>query len=107
MAALYVACFVSDDANQLVRRLRLRDRARVDEHMLSIDHERVEGIIVDKVNLDIMACNVRRLENRPRVIRDKRFGFRVPDEAQLLGAYLPRLHRGESEPGECRDRPRK
>ena len=81
MPALYMSGFVRDDADQLIRRLRLRDRARVDEHMLSVDHERIERGVVDQVNLDIVTCDVRRLEDWRGVVRDKSLGFGIADKA--------------------------
>ena len=106
MAAMNVPGLVGDDANQLVRRLGLGDRAGIDEHVLSTDDERVERSVVNQVNLDIVARYVRRLEDRASVFRDESLGFRIANEASM-GARLPGLNGGESERGERCGRPRK
>ena len=52
MAAGDVAALMGDDPDHLIGRLGLHQRAGMHEHVVPVDHEGVEGAIVDEVNAD-------------------------------------------------------
>ena len=53
MAAGDMAGFVRQHADDLVRRLRIHQRAGIDEDALGVDDEGVEGAVVDDDDADV------------------------------------------------------
>ncbi len=76
MAAGDVAGLVRDHADDLVRRLGLQQRARVDEHAAAGD-EGVEARIVDQDDVDARFRQAGGLEDRPRVVAHQRLDLGV------------------------------
>jgi hypothetical protein len=85
MAAGEVAGLVREHADDLVRRLRLHDRAGIDEDAAAVGNERVEADLVDDHHLDVLLLQTRGAQDRPRVVAQELFGLGVTDEGQTLG----------------------
>ena len=49
-----MAGLVRDDADHLVRRVRYHERSGMHEHVVAIDDEGVEVLVVDEVDLDVL-----------------------------------------------------
>ena len=84
MAAGDVARFVGDDADHLVGSIGLHQGARVYEHVPAIEHEGVEGIILNDAHLDAPGTEPRRLENRLGVVVEDVLDLSVANEGQVL-----------------------
>ena len=84
VAADDVAGFVRDHADHLVRRLRLHQRAGVDEDVVPVEHEGVEGIVLHDAHLDAPRSESRRAEDRARVVVEQVLDLGVADERQVL-----------------------
>ena len=88
MAAGDMAAFMRDDADDLVRRVGLHQRAGMHEHVVPIHHEGVEGAVVDDMDLDILRAEAGGAEDGLGVVADERFGLRVADDACGVGAVV-------------------
>ena len=64
MAAGDVAGLVGEHADHLVRRIRLHDRAGIDEDAPAVGDEGVEGAAVDDHDLDVLLRQPGRLQER-------------------------------------------
>ena len=100
VAAGDMAAFVRDDADDLVRRLGLHQRAGVDEQAPSRD-EGVEGRIVDQHDADAGAGEARRLEDRPRVVAHQRLDLGVAHHRHALRKHGERLRQGDGDGDKC------
>ena len=65
VAAGDVAGLVRDDADHLVGRLRLHQRAGVHEHVAAVEHEGVEALVLHDAHLDAARAEAGSLEDRP------------------------------------------
>ena len=83
-----------DDADDLVGRLRLHQRAGVDEHAPA-GNEGVEARIVDQHDVDAGFGQAGRLEDRPRVVAHQRLDLGVAHHRRAL-----LRHRG-GQGGQC------
>ena len=84
VAAGDVARFVGEDADHLVRRIGLHERAGVHEDVAAVDDEGVEGIVVDDAHRDAAGAEPGSLEDLLRVVVEERLDFRIADERQAL-----------------------
>ena len=80
MATFDMAAFVGDDADQLIWRLRVHQRAGMDEHVVAVDDEGVEGAVVDDVDVDVLRAETRSVENRLRIGPQQQFRLGVADQ---------------------------
>ena len=76
--------FVRDHADHLVGRLRLHQRAGVDEDVAPVEHEGVEGIVLHDADLDAPGAEPGRAEDRLRVVGEQVLDLGVADERQVL-----------------------
>ena len=74
---------VRDDADHLVGRLGLQDRAVIDEHVEAVDHEGVEVLGFHDAHRDVRA-EPRRPEDRTRVVLEQVLGLGIADERDAL-----------------------
>ena len=80
MAAGDVAGFVRDHPDDLVWRIGDHQRARMHEHVVAVDDEGVEVLVVDKVDADVLGAEPGGAEDWLRVLPDQCFGFGIADE---------------------------
>ena len=64
VAAGDMAGLVGQHADDLVRRLRIHERAGIDEDALGIDHEGVEAAVVDDDDADVALAEAGDAQNR-------------------------------------------
>ena len=83
MAAGDVAGLMRDHADDLVGRLGLQQRARVDEHAAAGD-EGVEARIVDENDVDARLRQSCGLEDRPGVVAHQRLDLGVAHDRHIL-----------------------
>ena len=83
VAAGDVARLVCDDADDLVRRLGLQQRAGVDEHATAGD-EGVEARIVDQNDVDAGFREAGGLEDRARIVAHQRLDLGVAHDRHVL-----------------------
>ncbi len=79
MSARDMACFVGEHADDLVRCLRIRQRAEIDEDAPAVGHESVELLVVDNDDFDLLVLQARRLQDRTGIFAQELLGFRVAD----------------------------
>ena len=84
VAAGDVAALVCDHADHLVGRLRLHQRAGVDEDVAAIEHEGVEGVILHDAYLDAPGAEAGRMEDGARVVVEQVLDLGVADQRQVL-----------------------
>ncbi len=75
---------VGDDADDLVGDLGLRESARMHVDAAPVDHEGVEGLIVDDAHRHAPAAEAGRLEDRLRVVVEEVLDLGVANERQAL-----------------------
>ena len=99
VAAGDVARFVGDHADHLVGRLRLHQRAGVDEDVAPVEHEGVEGIVLHDADLDAPGAQTGRAEDRLRVVGEQVLDLGVADQRQPLrgGGHGSAQHRRGAE----------
>ena len=85
MAAGDMAALVRDHADDLVGRLGVHQRAGMDEHIVPIDDEGVEGAVVDDVDVDALSAEARGVQDRLGIGADQRFRLGIADHAAGLG----------------------
>ena len=85
MASGDMAALMRDDADHLVRRLGLHQRAGMDEHIVPVDDEGIEAPVVDDVDLDRLRAETRSGENRLGIGADQSFGLGVADQPRGVG----------------------
>ena len=83
VAAGDMAGLVRDDADDLVGRLGLQQRAGVDEHAAAGD-EGVEARIVDQNDVDAGFRQARGLEDRPRIVAHQRLDLGIAHDRHIL-----------------------
>ena len=66
-----------DDADHLIGCLCRHQRAGMHEHVMAVDDERVEVLVVDDMDADSLRAEPGRLEDRLGVCPDQRLGFCV------------------------------
>jgi hypothetical protein len=94
MPASDVAGLVRDDADHLIGRFRLLQRAGVNEHVAAVEHECVERLVPHDAHLDPARSKSGRPEYRPRIILEQVFDFRIAHQTEGLGRGGPcRRHR--------------
>ena len=82
MAAGQMAGFVRQHPDQLVRGLRLHDRAVIHENAVAVGDESVERAVVDDHDLDVLLFQARGAQDRPRIVAQQLLGFGVADHAR-------------------------
>jgi hypothetical protein len=90
MAAREVAGLVRQHADELVRRLRLHDRAVIDENPAAIGDEGVERAVVDDDHLDVLLLESCDAQDRAGIFAKQLFGLGVAQDRRplvLLGAH--------------------
>ena len=85
MTAGDMAALMRDDADHLVWRLGLHQRAGMDEHIVPVDDEGVEAAVVDDVNFDGLRAQPGGVEDRLGVGSDQRLGLGIADHARGVG----------------------
>ena len=101
MPAGEVAGLVRQHADDLIRCIRLHDRAAVDEDAAAVGDEGVEGDIVDDHHLDVLLLQTRRAQDRTGVVAQQLLGLGVPDQRDTpLGRGERRHRRGRQSGGE-------
>ena len=99
VAARDVAGLVREHADHLVRRVRLHDRAGIDENATAVGDERVEGALVDDHDLDILLRQAGSLQDRLGVFAQQLLDLGVAhDRRPGLPARLGLRRRGACEP---------
>ena len=86
MAAGNVAGLVGEHADHLVRRLRLHQRAGIDEDAPAVGDEGVEGAAVDDHDLDVLLRQPGRLQERLGVVAQQLLDLRVPHDRGAAAA---------------------
>ena len=76
--------FVGDHADHFVGRLRLHERAGVDEDVAPVEHEGVERLVLHDADLDAARAETRRAEDRLRVVGEQVLDLGVADQRQPL-----------------------
>ena len=84
MPAGDVAGLVREHADDLVRRLRIHQRAGIDEDAAAVGHEGVEGALVDDDDLDVLLGQTGRLQNRLGVFAQELLDLGVADDRRAL-----------------------
>ncbi len=79
MPAGKMAGFMRHHADDLVRRLRLQDRAVVHEDAAAVGHERVEDALVDDHHLDVLFFHTGGAQDRPRIFAQQLFRLGVAE----------------------------
>ena len=85
MAAGDMTAFVGDNPDHLIGRLGVHQRAGMDEHVMSIDDEGVEGAVVDEMDVDALRAQPSGVEDGLGVEADQRFRFGVADQSGGIG----------------------
>ena len=80
MTAGEVAGLVREHADDLVRRLRLQDRAGIDEDAAAVSDEGVEADIVDDHHLDVLLLEACGAQDRAGVVAQQLLGLGVTDQ---------------------------
>ena len=84
MAAGKVAGFVRHHADDLVRRLRLHDRAVVHEDAAAVGNEGVEDALVDDHHLDVLFFQAGGAQDRPCVFAQQLLRLGVAEHRRTL-----------------------
>ncbi len=85
MAAGNMAGFVGQDADNFVRRIRIHDRAGIDENMAPIHHESVECTTIDDDNADVLFRQTGDAQNRLGIVSQELLDFRVANCRRSTG----------------------
>ena len=88
MAAGQMPGLVREHADDLVRRLRLHDRAVIDEDAAAVGDERVERALVDDHHLDVLLFQTRGAQDRARVFAQQLLGLGVAQDRRPLGLRM-------------------
>ena len=109
MAARQMAGLVRDDADHLVRRFRLHERAGEHHHAASARHEGVELAVLDEHDLGVAGADAGGAEDRLGIAPEQRLDLRVADDdvAALLrvGGRRQRQARGQGQRQRSASRP--
>ena len=82
MSAGDVTGLVGEHADDLIRRLRLHQRAAVDEDAAAVGDEGVERTVVDDDDLNILLRQTRRAQNRLRILPQQLLDLGVADDGR-------------------------
>ena len=82
MAAGDMAGFVGEHADDLVRRLGVHERADIDEDLLPVGHEGVEGAVVDEDDLGRLGVDAGGAEDRRRIVAQELLGLGVAHDRE-------------------------
>ena len=80
MAAGDMAALMGDDPDHLIGRLGVHQHAGMNEHVMPVDDEGVEGAVVDEMDADVLRAEAGGGEDRLGVDADQRFRFGIADE---------------------------
>ena len=86
MAAGDVAGFVREHADDLVRRLRVHQRAGIDEDAPAVRHEGVERAVVDDDDLDVLLREAGGAQDRLGVVAQQLLDLGVADDRRAAAA---------------------
>ena len=89
-----VARLMGEDADDLVRRLGVHERADIDEDLLAVRHEGVEGAVVDQDDLGRACIDAGGLEDRQGIVAQELLGLDVAHDAGLAAPLCGRHRRG-------------
>ena len=92
MAAGDMAALVRDHADDLVGSLRIHQGAGMDEHVVPVDDEGVEGAVVDDVDVDRLSAQAGGVKDRLGIGLDQPFRLGIADHA----ARRPRWSRSRA-----------
>ena len=106
MTAGDVAGLVGEHADHLIRRIRLHDRAGIDEDAPAVGDEGVEGAAVDDHDLDVLLRQPGRLQDRLGVFAQQLLDLGVPHDRGPPPRALGLRRRGRHHPVAGRDRER-
>ena len=90
MAAGQMAGFVRQHSDDLVRGLRLHQRAVIHENAAAIRDEGVESAVIDDDDLDVLFFEAGGTQDRPGVLAQQLLGFGVAEHRRAL---FPRQYR--------------
>jgi len=101
-----VSAFMRDDPDHLVRCRGAHDQPGMNEHIVAVDDEGVEGTVVDDVDLDALGAEACGIENRFGIVPQQRFGFRVADNSGRIGrAGIDQTQRQAGQSGQAKSSP--
>jgi hypothetical protein len=105
MPAGNVPGLVRQHADDLIRRLRFHQRARIHEDALAVHDEGVEVAVVDDHDLDVVAGQAGDLQDRRGVVAQQLLDLGVADDrhAALRRCLLRQACRGDGGGGQNRD----
>ncbi|MFK4578608.1 hypothetical protein ABIF83_002055 [Bradyrhizobium ottawaense] len=75
---------VREHADDLVRGLRLKDRAVIDEDAAAVGDERVERAVVEDHHLDVLLLQTRGAQDRARIFAQQLLGLGVAQDRRPL-----------------------
>ena len=87
VAAGDVSGLVRQHADHLVRRVRLLQRAGVDEHVAAVEHEGIEGVGAHDPDRDALLAEPGDLEDRMGVVVEQLLDLGIADEALGAGRH--------------------
>ena len=96
MAAGEVAGFVRQHADDLVRGLRLHDRAVIHENAAAVGDEGVEGALVDDHHLDVLLFQTGGAQDRPGIVAQQLLGLGVAEHRRAPVLLRKRRQTGAS-----------
>jgi hypothetical protein len=103
VAACDVTRFMGEHADHLVRRVRLHQRASIDEDAAAVGDECVEGPIVDDYDLNILLAEPGGLQKRLGVVAQKLLDLGIADDRRALRGRLRWCGSTRGEQGNRRD----
>ena len=104
MTAGKVAGFVRHHADDLVRRLRLHDRAVVHEDATAVGSEGVEDALVDDHHLDVLFFEAGGAQDRPRIFAQQLLRLGVAEHRRTLVLLRHSRHWRNGKRDGCRQR---
>ncbi len=97
MSAGKVAGFMRHHADDLVRRLRLQDRAVVHEDAAAVGNEGVEDALVDDHHLDVLLFQTGGAQDRAGIFAQQLFGLGVAEHRRALVLLRHGRHRRDGQ----------
>ena len=90
-----VAGLVCQHADHLSGRFRIGDHADIDEDAPRVGDEGVEVVSVDQHDVDLLAGDAGRVEDRPGIVAHQGFRFRIAHQRDAALRLRGRAHGGE------------
>ena len=99
MTAGDMAALMRNHADDLIGSLRIHQRAGMDEHVVPVDDEGVEGAVVDDVDVDRLSAQSGGVKDRLGIGLDQAFRLGIADHAG--GVRGGRADQGNDEAADC------